>query len=413
MPVIKPFRGIIYNKEKPVRIKDVVAPPYDVISSNMRDELYRASPYSIIRIILGKELPGDTASRNKYTRAREFLSKWLNKGILVYDKAPALYVYIQDYKEDGRGKKRVGFISLMHLEAFSKHGVRPHENTFSKPKADRFRLIARTHSNLSPIFSLYNDGKGTVRRLLTAQCRRVRPFIDIYSEGMRHRIYQVTDADAIRRVEAVMRKKPVFIADGHHRYEVALKFQREMRRLHHGAAGIYDYVMMYFCDMNPRGMTILATHRIIKDIGSLKPADITKRLKGYFTIKKCKGAKDLLRRLKGSKGLSHHFGLYFSKEAYLIRMKKNVKGLDVSILHDLILKRILNISDAEGNVVYTRDPKEAIRAVASGRFKIAFLLNPTKVSEVESIASARGRMPHKSTYFYPKLLSGLVINKLC
>ena len=224
-----------------------------------------------------------------------------------------------------------------------------------------------------------------------------------------------------------MRDKTIFIADGHHRYEVALKFRDEMRKSRGGAPGEYDYAMMYFSDMDPDSLTILAAHRMIKDAGCLSEEEAIVPLKRYFRIETLASKQKLLSWLEASKDLSGQFGLYMKRHSYVIRLKsfryigemdapgysRDWKSLDVSILHGLILKKLLEVSDREGNVAYTHDPREAIRGVGGGRYEMAFLLAPTKISQVEAIARNGERMPHKSTYFYPKLLSGLVINKLC
>jgi uncharacterized protein (DUF1015 family) len=426
MAFVKPFRGIVYNKDKIARIEAVVAPPYDVISLAMQDELYAASPYNIVRAEFGKGFQGDDRHHNKYTRARGFLSKWLKEGILIPDPKSAMYIYAQEYREDGLRKSRVGFISLMKLEDFAKKGVLPHERTFKEPKADRFRLICETRFNLSPIFSLYKDKGGLTRRILLSECDRVPPFIALHADNVAHKVWRLTDEKRIRSVQSAMRDRAIFIADGHHRYEVALQFRERMRRRFRGKPGAYDYVMMYFADMDPRGMTILSAHRMIKDIGSLARGDVAAMLKRHFTVKRLGSAKGLIAWLKRAKTLSGQFGLYIGGDAYVMKLKhvsyvdemdiedrsREWKTLDVSILHHLILRKILKVSDAEGNVVYTRDPEEAIQEVDRGNYTLAFLLNPTKISQVESIARNKELMPHKSTYFYPKLLSGLVLNKL-
>jgi uncharacterized protein (DUF1015 family) len=239
-------------------------------------------------------------------------------------------------------------------------------------------------------------------------------------------MWRLTDGAIVKRIESAMRDKTIFIADGHHRYEVALQFREKMRGVHGGAAGPYDYVMMYFTDMDPKGLTILAAHRVIKEIGPLGAEAIVGALRKYFLVKRLDSAKEIFTWLKRSKNLSRQFALYIDKKAYSIKLRdekflndvnlggksRQWKTLDVSILHHLILRKVLGISDEEGSVVYTRDPKEAILLVDRGGYKTAFLLNPTKISQVESIASNKELMPHKSTYFYPKLLSGLVINRL-
>ncbi len=426
MPIIKPFRGILYNKNKTGDIASVAAPPYDVISAKKQDELYRASSYNIVRLILGRRFQQDSLQANRYTRSRDFLAEWLAKGVLIQDAEPALYIYEQYYRENSAKKSRLGFIALMRLEGFSKDGILPHENTFKAPKEDRFNLICETKANLCPIFSLYQDSRRVIKKILLSECKNLKPVIDVSSDGSRHRLWRLTDKKVIGKIQRAMAAKTAFLADGHHRYEVALQFKAKMRKASNGAAGPYDYVMMYFADMDPKALTILAAHRMIKGIGPFKVEDMIDKLKRHFIVRRLNSKSDLTGWLKASRDASRQFGVYADKEAFVIKLKNHAslaeieprvrsrewKALDVSILHQLILKKILNISDSEGSVAYTRDPKEAVQEVDNGNYKLAFLLKPTRISQVESIARNKELMPHKSTYFYPKPLSGLVINKL-
>ena len=404
----------------------VTAPPYDVISPEAQEELYKASPYNVVRLILGRRSARDGLRCNRYTRARYYFTEWLDKGILAQDAKPALYIYKQDYAQDGAKKSRIGFIALMRLEGFSKKGILPHENTFSSPKEDRSNLIRATGANLSPVFSIYQDSRHVVKNTLLSNTRNLKPDIDIFRDGSRHRLWRLTDEKNIAGIQRAMAAKTAFIADGHHRYEAALQFKDEMRKLHHGASGGYDYVMMYFTDMDPGALTILAAHRIIKEIPYTRAEDVIDRLKGHFVIKNLSSGKRLLHWLKISKDSSKQFGLYMDKKAFVIKLKNSGalseleaggrsdewKALDVSILHQLILEKALHISGREGNIAYAQDPKEAIQKVDRSDYRLAFFLNPTKISQVEAIARKKELMPHKSTYFYPKLLSGLVFNQV-
>lgn len=427
MAIVKPFQGVVYNRAKAGHVKDVLAPPYDVISPGQQNELYSRSPYNVVRLILGKVSPRDTARNNRYTRARQYLARWLGDSVLATDRDGAIYVYSQDYREDAKAKRRTGFIALMKLETSAGKKVLPHERTFAAPKEDRLKLIEATGCNLSPIFTLYKDEGGRVGQVLRSHCRKEIPFIDVSLEGVRHRFWRLTDKTSIAGIARAMRGRSIFIADGHHRYEVALKFRERMRAASRGKPGAYDYVMMYCTDMAPRGMTILAAHRMIRDIGAREGSDVIDALRRCFRVKEMRGASELVGWLKRSKDTSGRFGLFMRSGAYVVSLKgdqylremdvpgrsKEWKRLDVSILHHLILKKLLAVSDEEGNVAYTRDPKEAVEEVRRGNFALTFLMNPTKISQVEAIARHEELMPHKATYFYPKLLSGLVINRVC
>jgi len=424
MATIKAFRGILYNHEKIRDRAKVVAPPYDVISPTMQDRLYRAHPNNIIRLILGKKKKSDNERENQYTRSRDYFSDWLSNEMLVRDRQEALYLYGHDYREDGAAKSRVGFIGLLKLEKFSKKGVLPHEHVFSIPKADRLRLIQEVRANLSPIFSLFEDDNGRITKVLLAGIRAHRPVLDVSIDGVRHRLWKLTDEKTIAVLKKAFRSKRIFIADGHHRYSVALAYRDLMKRSGEHLAA-HDYVMMYLTAMNEHSLTILPSHRMVHDIKGLTRSDILGHLKDHFDAQEVSGKQRLLAGLKkGSRGDKHVFGLFMDKRFYLIRMKntrsldgidvpgtsRQWKRLDVSILHYLILRKLLGLDDSEGNVSYTRDADEATREVSRGTYALAIFLNPTRIQSVEAIARNGELMPHKATYFYPKLLSGLVLN---
>ncbi len=426
MPHIEPFRGILYNPGK-AKADKVVAPPYDVISPEMQDELYRASDYNIVRLILGKEEPGDSEENNKYKRARQFFNEWLGKEILIQDKEPAIYVYAQEYSHKKKNKGGLGFIACMKIEDPGTSRVLPHEKTFAKPKEDRLNLIREVNANLSSVFTLFEDEAGEVAAVLR-QVLKEKPAIDVKQEGVRHKLWKLKDRAAVSKIQKLMSGKDIFIADGHHRYEVATMYRNEMRSKEGPGKG-YDYVMMYFSPMDEKILTILSTHRLIKEIG-MDIEELLKRMEAYFDIKVLKNAKQLFEEMNAVKSDEYAFGIYYkNKSFYLLKLKKDInpdsaikenrsseyKRLDVAILHGLIFDNILGlkekIADAQ-NVIYTRDEDYAIDEVNKGTCEAAFFLNPTRVSQVRDVARIGDKMPHKSTYFYPKLLSGLVINKL-
>ena len=416
MPRIEPFRGILYNNEK-VDISKVVAPPYDVIPLKMQDELYRLDAHNAVRLILGKEEAGDSKDYNKYKRAREFFDKWLSENILIEDKTPSIYVYSEEYSAGGAKKIQLGFIAAMKIEESSK--VRPHENTFPKPKQDRLSLIREVNANLSCIFTLFDDKNKKAEKILGAVISQ-RPLFNFEYDNVRHKLWRLGGRPQIDKLKKLMLKKEIFIADGHHRYEVARMYKEETGN---------EYVMTYFTPVSGKRLTILATHRLVKNIYT-DIGDFIGKLRRYFNVEKIKSLDQLLKKMSAAKTSEYIFGVYFKdKVFYLLRLKPQAapnklikekrsrawKGLDVSVLHGVIFNRILGLNDRvkdEDNIVYTRDPKEARKEVDKGGFDAAFFLNPTKVAQVRDIARIGDKMPHKSTYFYPKLLSGLVINKL-
>ncbi len=429
MAKILPFKGVLYNKKKINRLEKVMAPPYDVISPDMREELYKAHSNNIVRIILGREARGDNSKKNKYTRAANFLSQWLSEGILQKDGKPAVYIYEEDYLHRGQLKKRLGFISLMKIEDPSSGLVLPHEYTFSKPKEDRLNLIRATRANTSPIFCIYQDDGAKVTKMLKDCIAGAPAVIDIHLEGVAHKVWRLTDARTISAIKKEFENKQVFIADGHHRYEVALAFRDEMRkRLGKAKAKKYDNVMVYFSDLADEGLVIFSTYRVIRKLGTSSWEDVRDKLSACFDIEEVKDKDRMFDELEKA-GQGYAFGAYFrDRRFYVLRLKdekaldevikvdksREWKRLNVTVLHFLVFDHILEIEkflDNDKNIIYTRDEGYAVDLVKKGECDIAFFQLPTKVSEVRTIARNGDRMPHKSTYFYPKLLTGLVINK--
>jgi uncharacterized protein (DUF1015 family) len=417
MPKIEPFRGMLYNAKK-VNIAKVVAPPYDIISPEMQNELYAADEHNIVRLILGKDEPGDSEANNKYIRAKKFFNKWIKEDALTQDEAPAIYVYEEEYSIAGRKKSQLGFIGLMKIEDSSRSSVRPHENTFAKPKQDRLNLIRQVRANLSCVFTLFDDKGGAVGDILGSTAKK-KPLFNFIYDDVRHKLWRLDDKKLIGRIQKAMAKKEIFIADGHHRYEVAVEYSRE------SGCG---YVMMYFTPISEKGLTILATHRLVRNI-YMDPALFIEKLKAYFSVTPQASLKGLLKKMAAAKKNEYLFGVYLRNGgSYLLKLKKPGalssiikenragawKKLDVSVLHGVIFNNILALKDKardEDNIVYTRDPEFAVKEMKRGMFDAAFLLNPTRVGQVREIAAIGERMPHKSTYFYPKLVTGLVINK--
>jgi len=418
MPSIKPFKAIIYNRKKVGRIDKVFAPPYDVISPAMQDDLYKKHENNVVRLILSKIKSADSDSDNRYTRAAASFTDWLNSGVLVPDDKEAIYIYSQGYKYDGRYVERPGFICLMELELSGSGKVMPHENTLAAPKADRLNLMRAVKANLSPIFLLYEDDRNKIGGIMKAAMKE-KPFIDIKIDGVRNRVWALTERRAVEKIARCMSAKNTFIADGHHRYETAKNYFNET-----GLDGA-RYMLAYFCKLDDDSLTIFPTHRVIKDIGRLNARDAVERLKKYFEIKESrslKGCLDAMKRLKKY----HAFGMYMGGgRFYCLKLKKDDaaepfmgkgsrdwKSLDVSILHLFIIQNILAIRDEDDNIEFIKDEREAVDAVGRGAFKVAFLLNPTRVSQVKKVAEHGEKMPRKATFFYPKPLSGLVIRKI-
>jgi len=479
MAVIVPFKGLRYNPEKVDNLAEVVTPPYDVIDTAAQDRYYRRHPYNIIRLEYGKTGPDDGARDNRYTRAAACFNTWLAERVLLPEDRPALYRYEQEFTVNGERRVRGGFICGVALEPYEKGVVLPHEETMPKHKADRLELMRACRANFSPIFSLYADPAGEVDRALREAVKGAPPDIDFTDEqGEAHRMWVITDSEAIGRVRRAMADRRIFIADGHHRYETALNYKRERETRcpapgeeaaagagsrHTGPDGVTcrssgpepacNYVMMTLVNLYDPGLVVLPTHRLIKNVAGLDKNRLVERLKKDFYVEEYPLSEDRnnfqdFLKLMAERGLArggagrpeqqpgpaphHHvFGLYAGKgrlyllsltdEKALARLMPEDKspawrGLDVSALHTLIIEKHLGIcgelrARAE-HITYTREEEGALAAVDAGEYQLAFFLNPTLVEEVTAVAANSERMPQKSTYFYPKLITGLVVNKL-
>lgn len=435
MPEIKPFRGIRYDQaEISGDLGSVVTPPYDCISEEEQERYYQRSPYNIIRIILGKEYPGDNEARNKYTRAADALKEWMASGFFKTDEEPALYLYKQEYTLlNGTKKTRWGFICLVKLEQADFH-----EQTFEGPKADRFKLMQATGANTSQVFALYQDPDDRIGKAIR-NSRLTRPLYDLSTDdGIKHRLWAITDQDVVKTVSEIMKDKRLTIADGHHRYETALNY----RQLKQDSAASWsgqegaNYTMVYLSNAYDEGMTILPAHRIIPGPLNFDPAQLKKRIEQFFEIKPFDQREEMLKEMAlGMAGGLHLFGLYLGGSEYfslsLRESPESMKGimpadkskafqeLDVSILHYLLIDHILGqltLPDRLGSpedkslkIEYSADPAQAIQ-IAGKTKGLVFFLNPTRIEEVMEIARGGERMPQKSTYFYPKILTGLVMN---
>ena len=435
MVEIAPFNGIYYNREKIGNLDDVMSPPYDIISEEMQHKLYEKHPYNIVRLILGKEYPDDTSENNRYTRAAKFLKEWLEKGVLIKSEKPAIYPYKIDYEIKGTKRRFNGFFVLLKLDPDYKQ-VKAHEKTLSKPKADRLNLMRTTYANLEPIELLYVDEKDEVMKEIDNYILNTEPAIDVIGyDGFKHKLWEVNDDKLISFLQSWMKDKILFIADGHHRYQTAIDFANEIREKtgNRDENAPFNYMMVILANMFDKGLAILPTHRLIKKNISLEA--ILKGVEKYFDIEEktlisedYEGqSKEIIKALEPKNG-EHKFALYTGKNKYYIFTLKNenildrmmpsysktLKRLDVTILHKIILEPVMGINETniEEHVKYTRDNVEAIKLVAEGKFDYSFLMNATKIEELRDVANAGEHMPQKSTYFLPKMLSGLVMRKI-
>ena len=427
---VKPFQGYRYNTEK-VKMGDVFSPPYDVINSWMQEELYKKSDYNIVRIILGKDENGDNDTENKYTRAAAFFTSWINSGYLKQDEKPHIYVYSQEFLVAGEKRERTGFISTIELEELGKN-ILPHEFTLKGPKIGRKILLEKTEANFGQIFSIYFDPKMVVESILEKEKENTPEFDVVNGENIRHRLWVIKDEGDIRKITKSMHNQKIFIADGHHRYETSLEYSKE-----HPENEKAKYIMMTLVNMMNKGLVIFPTHRLVKGI-SIDAAQLTEGLKHNFNIETFESVKDngaearkkMFDEMKKNES-KHAFGLYLGGNMYFVLtlmdekfMDEKAKDhaepwrrLDVSILHTLILDGLLGIdtnkAEKQHYIEYMKDTKDAVDEcvdkVKSGACKAVFFMNPTKIEEVVNVAESGERMPQKSTFFYPKVYTGLVM----
>jgi len=439
MPEVLPFRGVRYAASRLPILSRLVAPPYDVISTAQRDDLATRSPHNVVHLILEPERPGD-APGAKYARSAEALQTWLAEGILRQDPAPAFYPLEQSFTgPDGRPRVRRALIVACRLHAYSEGLVLAHERTLSGPRADRLELLEHVRANLSPLFGLYEDEQGEGHRALAAALAAAGdPVAEAESDdGTHHLLWRVADPAAVAGIQAVLARRKVFIADGHHRYEAALAYRdlvdREPSARPPGAG--HRYVMMALCSMADPGLFIYPTHRLLSGIPAFSLARFLQALSRFFVVETL--VEDLRRpagRAWAVSRLAEHAGksttflmvtaedgkgriLTLRDDADLtgVALPANItlRDLDVTVLHTIVLQHVLGLSPASQergeNVEYVVDAGETVTRMLAGECQVGFLVNPTPLWQVQVVAESGETMPQKSTYFYPKLASGLVL----
>ena len=434
MAEIRSFRALYYNPERTRQLGEVVTQPYDKISSAMQERYYRLSPYNLVRIIKGREHPGDTPQDNAYARAAQRLQDWNQRHILSSDSEPALYPYYQEYAVPGHPgirKERRGFIALCRLEDYAAGVVHRHEETLAGPKQDRLQLLKATRAHFGQIFMLYSDPEGTVESTLQAGAAS-RPWEQVTDEhGSLHSVWRVSDPALIEAVTTAMRAKKLIIADGHHRYETALAY-RDYCREQGRTDGRAEYVMVTLVRMEGEGLTILPTHRVVHGLPRFDWSRFAAEARRFFVWEDLKlpgsgeeQSRQLAERLAEAGRESPTFGveagpaklarLSLRRDIDLAELLSDVpapaRQLDVVLLHRLLLEKVLEIDRQavreEKNLRYVRELTGAVDEVTGGRAQLSFLMNPTPIEAVRDNAFAGHVLPQKSTDFYPKLLSGL------
>lgn len=438
MAKVVPFKGLRYNTEKFKDLDSVTAPPYDIISSDEQQELYNKDEYNVIRLDFGMEFESDDDENNKYTRSAAYLKKWIEEEILKYEDEPAFYIYEQIFQldmDESPTHSLKGIISLVQLEEFSKKIIIPHEETLKKAKRDRLGLMEATESNMSQIYSLYMDSDQAIADIIS-ECSDGAPDISFTTkENVIQNVWIIKDNDMINQLSKKFENKQLFIADGHHRYETALHY-RNMRHEQDGTevgTQPYDYTMMMLVSMDDSGLFVFPTHRMIKEVSNFSEQMTIGMLTDDFGASKIYFTEgdvaDIITTKLHNTVDEKRFAFYTGENYYYLLELKDVhvmddmiegksdayKHLDVTILHKLILEKYFGIDEQslanQEHIVYTKDAAEAVKRVDDGEFQCAFIINPTKVSEIKDISLANEKMPQKSTYFWPKLITGIVIYK--
>lgn len=429
-----PFKGMVYNNKKIKKLDDVMSPPYDIISEKMQNELYEKNEYNFVKLILGKINPDDTDQNNRYTRAKQLFDAWQQQDILIPSAAPAIYPYKIQYTVKNEKKQMNGFFILLKLDP-EYRTVKAHEKTLAKPKADRLNLMRACFANLEPIQLMYMDQQDSIRKTMDETL--AQPLIRVKGyDGFTHMLWRLDDQKVVQQIIDELKQKILFIADGHHRYQTSINFAQEKREQTRNTDpnAPFNYIMVVLCNMFDTGLSILPTHRFIK-MPNVNCEDLAKKLEKYFTVEK----KPISTKKKNYEKLgklivndietedAHKLALYAKDAYYILTLKdkrimdmvaadhsKTWRTLDVSILHKLILEQFLGINEKnlEDHVKYTRVDAEALQLVDEGSYDFSFLINATKIDQLKAIADASEHMPQKSTYFLPKMLSGLVMYKM-
>jgi len=420
MAKIKSFRGVTYNQDKIKDLTKVICPPYDIISPLKQQYYHELSPYNLIYMLLGKDVSGE----NKYRRAARYFREWQKNKVLIQDNSPAIYFYSQQYTLRGEKRLRFGFIALLYLDS----SIFGHEHTRLEPKGDRLKLLKAVKANLSPIFVLFSDRKRIIQSLHQRSIQDNKPLIDITDEEkVTHKVWRISAPEVLEKIQAEMQRVNIFIADGHHRYEVACAYRDAMKRKLGAITGEEDfnYILAYFTNVESKGLAILPIHRLVKlgsrfDTNTLKLA-----LSEYFDVEEIKEKTKFFFLIEKGGQTEHVLGMYKDKKYWLLRLKnvkildkmmteksRDYRSLDICILNHIVLKKVLGLDlEDKEKVTFSPHREELIEAVDNDSSSIALFLNPIKTEKIISVALNNEKMPPKTTYFYPKVLSGLVINK--
>ena len=435
MADIQPLRGIRYNIQRAGNLAALITPPYDVISEEDQARYYRRSPYNVIRLELGRDEAGDTVLNNRYTRAAALLAEWRLEDILHEDGSLRYYCYQQVFTYERQVYTRTSLLARVRLEPWDARVVLPHEHTLAKPKSDRLQLMQACATNFSPIMSLYEDPQGRMRKLLGVYAGSAE--VQVTDEAQEeHRLRPITDVEQIERIKDFFQERRLYIADGHHRYETALNYREEVRamRKHLDTDDAANFVMMALIDLDDPGLLVLPTHRVVSHLEQEALLALSSQQLGrFFTVREMTlgdyPPEAPLHMLAQADHDTPSFVICTVGQSWLVSLNEQGRArmvesghsaawnnLDVAVAHTLVLEELLGLTPVDltaGRYVsFTRDARQALQAVQQGEAQVALLLNPTRVRQICDVAEMNDRMPQKSTYFYPKLITGLVINPL-
>ncbi|MDO9536673.1 MAG: DUF1015 domain-containing protein [Bacillota bacterium] len=427
MTTVLPVKGLRYSTAAGLDFPVIITPPYDVISNERQEEFYKKSPYNVIRLEYPKSLPGDDHNTNKYTRAADTFREWIEKGILIEEEDPAFYLYEQHFSYHQKKYIRRGIFCGVGLSPFNEGNVIPHEETLTKPKADRLELLRHCETNFSPIFGLFKDKEMFVDSLTEEYKKNQKPVIDFQDEeGDHHLLWTVADKTFVEKIQSFFAHKKIYIADGHHRYETALLFFEEKKEKDEDPES-YGHTLMGLVNIYDEGLLAFPTHRIVSQ-SSIQSIELINRLAEHFQLEEHPEPEneEELQRLLGNsltgaadKNLS--MGLYTPERKLFILTVKDLEKkpspwLDIVVLQDLILSSIFKIEDAErkkeSHLNYLRNEWEAKLQVDQGQARYVFFVNEPPFETIARLAEDGIRMPQKSTYFFPKFLTGLVMLRL-
>lgn len=442
MAILAPFKGLTYNFKTVNDLSKVVAPPYDVISEDEQEAFYQADPFNVIRLILGKKKVGDSDWDNRYTRSADQFRLWEADDILVRSVRPSIYITSLTYDpgDGGGARTRWGLIALVRIEEEDSSVILPHERTFSAHKEDRLKLMRASSAQFSQIFGLYEDSEKKINGYLKNVIQTPPEISFDFKNNTSHEMWVLQNSAIIKQVSEALRDKSIFIADGHHRYETSRNYRNAMRARHdpRPSKRAYEYVMMYLTNMDDAGLAILPSHRLIKECAGFQLNPFLETLKQWFDITEIPSERmnpDNQQRVlkewlekKGRETSAIGFRYHGTGGTFMLQLKPgmrdkmgddlhpSLKALDVLVLSRLVLQKTLGFSkkdlDDEEKFHYQSDMVEAISLVDAGIYQMTFLLNPTKMAHVKEVASNSLVMPRKSTYFYPKTLTGLVFNRI-